>query len=344
MLLRRLAVFAGGWTLEAAEAVVRRGGGSPRRRCWTCWPQLVDKSLVLAEHGRRRAALPAAGDDAPVRRGAAARGGRGGAVRAARRALPARWPSRRERELRGRRRRLARRGWSREHDNLRAALEWCRAGPGGRNRACGWRARCGGSGGLRPPAEGRRWLDDALVGSEAAAPDARVRALNGAGNLAYAQGDSGAPRRYTRRPWRSGARWAISEGSRTSLNNLAALAQAQGDYARAATLRAEGLALRRALPGDQQGIAASLNNLATVAQQRGDSPGGDAARGEPGAAPRAWRRARDCVFAQQPGHRGDRTWASTNMRRRCWTKPWSCSASCTTRPTSPASLDRLGTG
>ena len=36
-LLRRLAVFAGGWTLEAAEAVCAGGGDARPARCWTCW-------------------------------------------------------------------------------------------------------------------------------------------------------------------------------------------------------------------------------------------------------------------------------------------------------------------
>jgi predicted ATPase/DNA-binding CsgD family transcriptional regulator len=49
--LRRLSVFAGGWTLEAAEAVAV-GGGVDAPRVLDLLGQLVDKSLVLAtQHG-----------------------------------------------------------------------------------------------------------------------------------------------------------------------------------------------------------------------------------------------------------------------------------------------------
>ena len=63
--LRRLAVFRGPFTLEAAEAVGRRR--ATRRRpttCSTCISRLVDKSLVLLDDDDRP--LPAAGDDPPV--------------------------------------------------------------------------------------------------------------------------------------------------------------------------------------------------------------------------------------------------------------------------------------
>ena len=48
MLLRRLAVFAGGWTLEAAEAVCV-GEGVEAEAVLDLMTQLVNKSLILAE-------------------------------------------------------------------------------------------------------------------------------------------------------------------------------------------------------------------------------------------------------------------------------------------------------
>ncbi|MBV9544512.1 MAG: tetratricopeptide repeat protein [Chloroflexi bacterium] len=49
ILLRRLAVFSGGWTLAAAEEVVR-GGGIEAHDVLGLLEQLVDKSLVAVEH------------------------------------------------------------------------------------------------------------------------------------------------------------------------------------------------------------------------------------------------------------------------------------------------------
>ena len=48
VLLRRLAVFAGGWTLEAAEAVCV-GDGVEADAVLDLMTQLVNKSLILAE-------------------------------------------------------------------------------------------------------------------------------------------------------------------------------------------------------------------------------------------------------------------------------------------------------
>ena len=82
-LLRRLAVFAGGFTLEAAEQVCA-GDGIERDRVLDLLASLVDQSLVIAEEGAARGALPPAGDRAPVRAREAGRGRRGGRRCAAR--------------------------------------------------------------------------------------------------------------------------------------------------------------------------------------------------------------------------------------------------------------------
>jgi predicted ATPase/DNA-binding CsgD family transcriptional regulator len=77
-----------------------------------------------------------------------------------------------------------------EHDNLRAALSWCQREPARGELglrlagALGWFWRLRGH-----MTEGRRWLDAAL-GRRAGMLDAsRARALNGAGLLAFGQGD-----------------------------------------------------------------------------------------------------------------------------------------------------------
>ena len=65
----------------------------------------------------------------------------------------------------------------------------------------------------------------------------------------------------------------------TALNGAGVLAECQGDYDRAAALHEESLALARAL-GDQPAIAWSLNNLGVVALNRGDLERADTLLGE----------------------------------------------------------------
>ena len=64
----RLSVFAGPFTIEAAEAVVA-GDGVDEWEVLDAVLALVDKSLVVADENDRRHALSAVGDDAPVRPG-----------------------------------------------------------------------------------------------------------------------------------------------------------------------------------------------------------------------------------------------------------------------------------
>ncbi|HEX6387674.1 MAG TPA: tetratricopeptide repeat protein, partial [Anaerolineae bacterium] len=118
--------------------------------------------------------------------------------------------------------------------------------------------------------EGRTWLAKALARDETGEPgDARAKALQGAGVLAWNQGDYAAARSYyeealaIRRA--SGDQLAIS----ALLNNLGNLAMDQGDYVTARQSHEESLAIKRVLD-DQRGIAISLGNLGIVAYQQGD--------------------------------------------------------------------------
>ena len=74
MLLRRLAVFAGSWTVDAAESVAS-GSGIDKPDVLDLMTSLVEKSLVT--HEAQGHPLPAAGDHSRVRAGAARRSGRG---------------------------------------------------------------------------------------------------------------------------------------------------------------------------------------------------------------------------------------------------------------------------
>jgi DNA-binding CsgD family transcriptional regulator/DNA-binding transcriptional ArsR family regulator len=234
-LLRRLSVFVGGFTLEAAESVCA-AEDLERGEILELLSHLVDKSLVTAreEGGETRyrllemvrqygaEKLGDSGEEAEVERRYA--GFYLGVVEEA------------ERELSG----PDQRWWlvrlEREHDNLRTALS-CSLSEGG-DAGLGLRLAAA----LWPfwfargyLSEGRRWLEDAILrsGSEPEVAPARAKALNGAGSLATFQ----------------------------------------EEYEAAKALIEEGLALNRDL-GDKEGVASSLSNLLGVAMlgQRDDIP------------------------------------------------------------------------
>ena len=76
ILFRRLAVFLGGFDLDAAQAVAGADGVVSAIRCSDQLSLLVDKSLVVAENSGGRNAIPAARNCAPVRAGKTRRIGR----------------------------------------------------------------------------------------------------------------------------------------------------------------------------------------------------------------------------------------------------------------------------
>jgi predicted ATPase/class 3 adenylate cyclase/Tfp pilus assembly protein PilF len=268
VLLRRLAVFAGGWILEAAEQVCT-GEAAECGDVLDLLSALVKKSLVLLEEagsGPRyrlletvrqyaREQLEVAGETAQVGDQHLA-----WCLALAEEAEPA---------LVGPEQEVWLVRLEAEHDNVRAALAWAR------ERAAGERGlRLAGAlwrfwdmrGDL---GEGRSWLEAALASSGPAAPLARARALNGAGNLAEAQGDY--RRALALHAEALAVRRALGDtlGIAGSLNNLGNVAYKQADYARAAALYEESLALKREL-GDTLGMAVSLNNLGMVAWQQAD--------------------------------------------------------------------------
>jgi predicted ATPase/DNA-binding XRE family transcriptional regulator len=159
-----------------------------------------------------------------------------------------------------------------EHDNLRAALGWSTA-----RQEVGTALRLSGAlwrfwqmhGHAR---EGRMWLATALALGGALDVEhrpARAKALNAAGVLAFQMGDYAASLAChqedltMRRALND--RWGIAQ----ALNNLGVLAWNDGAPSVAQALYEESLAIRRAL-ADRWGIAQSLNNLGVVARVSGD--------------------------------------------------------------------------
>lgn len=268
-LLRRLSVFAGGWTLEAAEAICP-GQGLEAADILDLMTSLSDKSLVLVEkrngevryrlletirqYGRDRARDSA--ETLMVRRrhlewylnlaeqGDSALRGPGQEA----------WLERLETE----------------HDNLRAALEWSSAQPDGAEaemRLAGalrwfWFIRGYWS-------EGRRRLDAALARSSGAPTVALNRVLQGAARLARFQGDYDRARALAEDGLASSRRLGDDEGRVWFLISLGAVELHQGDYARAVDFFEESLVLSRAL-ADKGLIGMALGDLAVVARLQGD--------------------------------------------------------------------------
>ena len=302
---RRLAVFAGGWTEDAARAVAADPAPEPGVRDQPPQPApavpesaiptalegLVHKSLVMVDAGAAAApryrlleTIRQYAQDRLLESGEAAR------VRARHRDWCLHLAETAEPELRG----PAPEIWSRrletEHDNLRAALEWCLAEEDGATaglRLAGalWQFWL-----LRHWNEGRYWLEAVLARPGAARPTAaRAKALYAAGALTLDSPLARARLEESVRLWR---RLGDRLGLAYALDALADEARMQGDLAAARVSAEESVALFRLL-GDNRGLAGCLFQMGrtfldggdlvfarvllqeslTLARQIGDKPG-----------------------------------------------------------------------
>ena len=157
-----------------------------------------------------------------------------------------------------------------EHDNMRAALAHS-MGSGGDPEA-----------GLRLAsalsrfwlvrgylAEGRGWLSKLLEVTPGVDAVTRAKALNWAGILAWKQGDYGAAKASYAGCLAIRRQLGDRKGIGAVLNNQGLLAYEQGDYRAARTLHEESLAIDRE-QGDRWGVAVSLIHLASLAMMQGD--------------------------------------------------------------------------
>jgi tetratricopeptide (TPR) repeat protein len=270
-LFRRLAIFAGGWTVEAAEAVCADEGEGP-----TVLPglaALVDKSLLqLQEEGPVGIAEPRLTMLETIREYAWERlreAGEEPAVRGRQCDYYRALAERAEAEHQG----ASYEAWldrlQVEHANLRAALEWSlSAAPEAGLRLAGdlwryWRVR-------GHHTEGLRWLEQLLArASEPTAP--RARALLGAGVLLVDMGEGDAARsRY-----KEGLPIARQLGERRltgwALTYLGTLSRREGQFEHARALLEEALRLFREV-GQPWETAVTLRELGNVARSEGDYP------------------------------------------------------------------------
>jgi non-specific serine/threonine protein kinase len=283
-LLRRLAVFAGGWTLKAAE-VVCVGEGIEAGEVLDLLGSLVNKSLVTREETRDGAGrfglletvrqyaleqLEASGEAAAGRERhlewcltLAVR-----AAPALRGAEQVAWLARLEGEL----------------DNLRAALRWAQEGG---QLALGlqlaqalshfWNVHSHRS-------EGLRWLerflalatgDDANVGTSKALESMelatlRAWALGAASWLACMQCETRMARQRAEQSLALFRELEDPLGLADVLNTSGCVARDEGDFGRSAALLGECAALSRRT-GNKLGLSASLTNLGMSVLQQGDS-------------------------------------------------------------------------
>lgn len=277
-LFRRLAVFTGGFTLDAAGSVAdtgtgpaaSAGGDDPAADLVGQVASLVDQSQLRADPGAGGVTryqmletirefgleqLAASGEADAVRQRHAAwcLAFAGEAGPRAKQPGAARWVDALERE----------------HPNLRAALSWYASqGDGVRLvQLAGavwpfWHAGTYFE-------EGRRWLELALELGHAAPPADRIRALTGAGTLAWYQ-----TRVDQALIWHEEAlALARATGDRAaeafSLINLSAPAMIDGDYDLALARLEAGLAAARAV-GETEAASLALYNLACLAWLQGD--------------------------------------------------------------------------
>ena len=286
VLFRRLSVFVGGFSLEAAEAVgVESGasGGILAEEVLGTLGRLVEQSLVTATADEKGGGLRYWMLE-PVRQYASEQLEESGEAEETKRRHYAHYLAFAEEAdliyglLTGTKLTGAEgEAWmdriEREHDDLRAALGWAKergdleAGLRLAGSLCWfWWMR----GYFR---EGRLWTEDFLKRAERGGPEvvdeARAKALLGAGMLSFGYGDLLGSTRFLEEGLATYRGLGNEAGTAATVAMLGYLRRAQGDDDRAEELSEEGLRLSRYL-GDNRSAAVSLSTLGHIARHRGD--------------------------------------------------------------------------
>ncbi len=274
LLLRRLSVFAGGWTLGAADRICA-GDDVEDGEVLDLLTSLIDKSLVAAdesEAGFRYRLLETVRQYARER---FVESGGTEAIRARHRDYFLALADEADKKLLGAEQADWLRRLEKEHDNLRSALEWSDVEAQEQEdlRLCAAMHRFWITRGYL--AEGRQWCARIFAKGVPAQPTLEhARALNVAGSLAFHQTDYPAARTLLEQSVALSKVLDHRMGIALALNNLGAVAIEQGDHPTARALYEESLALLREL-GDRHVAAGVLGNLAMLAHECGDL---DAAR------------------------------------------------------------------
>jgi len=264
---RRLATFAGGFSLTAAETVAGFGDITPGQ-VLDLVTRLADKSLLRAEHERYHML-------ATIREYAAERLTEAAEYEKARSAHLAYYTEFAE-QAGARVERAAAVGLETELDgldaeraNLRAAMEYARFN-GDAVAALKIVGQLGRYAYLRGHYhEVRQWMDLAVAAGPDAPPELRARALYGSGRLAHLQCDYGPAVRRLEAALLLYRELGDSAGIASCLQSLGSVAREQGRYVRSAQLHAEGLEMAKAA-GDGRAQASAHGYLGFVSWLQGD--------------------------------------------------------------------------
>lgn len=278
-LFRRLAVFVGGWSLEAAEALGQPETEASGPGVWQTLEALINKSLVrpveVGELGPRftfleifrEYALHRLCESSEQVEEAARRQHASFYLALAQKAEP---------ELMGAQQSYYANLLELEHENLRAALEWYK-------RRGEWVAELELVAALRRFwqlrgyfSEGRQWLSRVLDLVQSAELERQPTLLSlynqvifGAGLLALRQADYAYVINLSEKGLALNRAAGHSEGQAQTLLMLGEVTRRQADYAKALIYLEESLVLHRAL-NDLPGAAICLTNLALVAYDQGE--------------------------------------------------------------------------
>ena len=262
--LHRLSVFAGGWTLEAVEAICS-GNGVEATDILDLLTQLVDKSLVV---------VGTLGGEARYRLTETVRqygwdrlleGGEAVVVRLRHLDWFLGQAEQADPRLRGPEQGVWLERLEMEHDNFRTALEYSLADAGRAEVGLRLAGALGQFWLLHGYfAEGRKWLQQALSRPHGLPRAMRAKALNRHGFIATRQGDYDIAQGNHEESLAIYERLGDKRGIAESLDNQGSLAANQGEYERALSLHAKSLAIHREL-GDEVAIARVLGEMGHMA-------------------------------------------------------------------------------
>ncbi|MBI3659152.1 tetratricopeptide repeat protein [Candidatus Acetothermia bacterium] len=267
-LLRRLSVFAGGWTLEAAEAVCA-DELIQSQEVLKLLMHLVDKSLVLVE--KRGEALRYKLLETVRQYGAEKlkEAGETECMQSRHLDFYLKLAEEAEPELTGPKQKEYLDLLEQEHDNLRVTIAWAQEGEQLKKglRLAGALGRFWLVRGYWM--EGQKMLSQVLEREVILSIELKAKAYEWAGILMYEQGGYEIAKQLLNQSLDMHQKMGEQSDIAHILNSLGMIAHRQGDYIVAHNFYGQSLAIMQKL-GDKRGIAQSLVNLGNVVELQGD--------------------------------------------------------------------------